>query len=495
MAGIGINQSMGLTQSTILAPQLQQSLHILQAPLLELQTLVRQEIETNPVLEEVPPGEDFENNGDTGLRIDGPNGESPNSSDFEWEDGSNYGQMETDRLAEEFQQLTQLDEDWRAGERAIATSVSRGSDDDERRKFFFDSIPVGTTLQEFLSDQLRLEEVDDERRKIAEMLIGNINDAGYLTVSIEELSKSTGVCPESIEKVLRLIQAFDPAGVGARDLRESLLLQLERAGLADSLESKIVARHLDDLARHRYPKIARRLKVKVDQVQKAAQAIARLDPRPGNRHSPDTSRYVLPDASIVKVGGEFQILLNSEHLPHLRISRAYKEMMANDASGASDYLREKIRGGRFLIRSIQQRQQTLENICRVLLELQRDFFEQGPAFLKPLTMNAVAQRIGVHETTVSRAISGKFLATPFGVFEMRYFFTSGFEVGEGQSLSNTSVKETVAELIKNEDPHAPLSDSQIVEKLEAAGLRIARRTVAKYRDELGLLPSNLRRRY
>lgn len=489
MAGIGMQQGLGLAQTTILAPQLQQSLNILQAPVLELQTLVRQELETNPVLEEVPPGEAAD------LADGGAEGFHPEGDEFAGDNGPGGNGAETDSFAEEFQRLSQLDEDWRAGEAEISASASRGPDDDERRKFFFDSIPVGTTLQEHLLEQLRLEDVDSETAKIAELIIGSIDDAGYLTVPPAELAASAGLPPARVEEALKIVQSFDPPGVGARDLRESLLLQLARAGLADSLEAKIVAGHLEDLARHRYPDIARRLKVRVGQVQAAAEAIARLDPRPGNRYSPDPGRYVVPDASIEKIGGEFQVIMNSEFLPRLRISRTYKEMMANGGAGAADYLREKIRGGKFLIRSIHQRQQTLENICRVILEMQRDFFERGPAFLKPLTMSAVAERIGVHETTVSRAISGKFLATPFGNFEMRYFFTSGFETGQGEVLSNTSVKEAVAEMVRNEDPRAPLSDMQIVEKLAESGLRIARRTVAKYRDELGILPSNLRRRY
>lgn len=484
MAGLGMQQGLGLAQTTILAPQLQQSLNILQAPVLELQTLVRQELETNPVLEEVPPDEPGE----------APEEEADDEPGAE--EGGEGGEDEAfESFVEEFRRLSQIEEDWRADEARLSASLSGGADEEERRKFFFDSIAAGTTLQEHLLGQLGFEELEAETRRAAEALIGSIDEAGYLTADLEELARGAGVTPEGMEEALRVVQGLEPAGVGARDLREALLLQLERAGRGDSLEARIVRDHLDDLARHRYPDIARRLRVDVAEVQEAAEAIGRLDPRPGSRFSPEGGRYVAPDAVVEKDGGEFQVIVNNDYLPRLRISRAYKEMLASGVNGAAEYLREKIRGGKFLIRSIHQRQQTLENICRVIVELQRDFFEKGPAHLKPMTMSEVAERIGVHETTVSRAVSGKYLATPFGTFEMRHFFTSGYRTGEGESLSNASVKEAVAALVKAEDPRAPLSDAQIAERLREKGLEIARRTVAKYREELGILPSNLRRRY
>lgn len=480
-----MQQGLGLAQTTILAPQLQQSLNILQAPALELQALVRQELETNPVLEEAPPDEAGEEAGD----------ELDDETEAEkGEEGA--GEEEAfESFAEEFRRLSQIEEDWRADEARLSASLSGGADEEERRRFFFDSIAAGTTLQEHLLEQVGFEDLDAETRRAAEALIGAIDDAGYLTADLEELARGAGVTPELMRQALRVVQGLEPPGVGARDLREALLLQLERAGRGDSLEARIVRDHLDDLARHRYPDIARRLRVDVAEVQEAAEAIGRLDPRPGGRFSPEGGRYVVPDAVVERDGGEFQVIVNNDYLPRLRISRAYKEMLASGVNGAAEYLKEKIRGGKFLIRSIHQRQQTLENICRVIVELQREFFEKGPAHLKPMTMGEVAERIGVHETTVSRAVSGKYLATPFGMFEMRHFFTPGYRTGEGESLSNTSVKEAVAALVRGEDPRAPLSDAQIVEKLREKGLEIARRTVAKYREELGILPSNLRRRY
>ncbi len=472
MAGPGMQQVAGLnlTQTTILAPQLQQSLQILQAPVLELRTLVQQEMETNPVLEEV--GSDAESDGDS-------------------------AETAADDFAEEFDRLSQLDDEWRETFSERNEGLGRSSDDEERRQFFFDSIPVETTLQQHLLDQVKMSDLSEEQAKIAELLIGNIDDAGYLQSSISEISNSSGVPMSELEHVLSFLQRLHPAGVGARDLRECLLLQLERKGKEGSLEYRIISRFLDQLGRHRYPEIARKLGCSVDLVQNAAGYIAKLDPRPGYLFSPEPNRYVLPDASIEKIGDDYQIILNNDQIPHLRISRTYKEIMAqkNGASEVSDYIRDKIRGGKFLIKSIHQRQLTIYNICQQILERQRDFFDFGPSHLKPLTMVQVADAVGVHETTVSRAINGKYLATPHGLFEMRYFFTSGYRTSEGDDLSNTSVKEAIAELVRNEDSRMPLSDKEIVELLAAKGVEIARRTVAKYRDELNILPSNLRRKY
>ncbi len=469
MSGTGMQQVAGLnlSQSTILAPQMQQSLQILQAPTLELRALVQQELEANPVLEEVPP------------------------------DASDDRQGEEDDFAEEFERLVELDDEWRDHLAQSNSAISRSSEDDERRQFFFDSIPVEETLQQHLIDQLNLSDSHSELMKMAELIIGNIDDAGYLQGSIEDLSNATGVPLDQLSEALSLVQGFHPPGVGARNLRECLLLQLERSERTATTEYRIIADHLDELARHRYPDIARRLGLRIDQIQTAAGNIAMLDPRPGHLFSPAPQRYVLPDVTIERIGEEFVIQINNEQIPHLRISKTYKDLMAAKTAEnrVGDYIRDKIRGGKFLIKSIHQRQETIFNIAREILERQREFFEKGPAMLKPLTMVQVAEAVGVHETTVSRAISGKFVDTPYGLFEMRYFFTSGYKTADGTDMSNTSVKEALAELVRGEDPLTPLSDKEIVDLLSAKGVDIARRTVAKYRGELNILPSNLRRRF
>jgi RNA polymerase sigma-54 factor len=334
-------------------------------------------------------------------------------------------------------------------------------------------------------------------RKTAELIIGNIDDNGFLQTTPEEMGLNPGIPQEDFEHMLTLIQSFHPPGVGARDLRECLLIQLKREGRQNGLEYKIISEHMQDLGKRRFPEIARRMGISTEQVQKCANNIAQLDPRPGAIFAEAPKNYVLPDVTVEKVNGEYQIILNGEQIPHLRISNTYKDIMAQDRNGSDvkDYIRDKIRSGKFLIKSIHQRQQTISNIAHQIVKRQRDFFEHGSAHLKPMTMVQIADAVGVHETTVSRAISGKYMATPQGVLEMKYFFTPGYETATGESMSNTSVKEAILDLVKSEDGNSPLSDKEIVEILSERGIPIARRTVAKYRTELNILPSNMRRKY
>ncbi len=472
-----MQQTQSLALHQILSPQLQQSLLILQTPLLELRNLVQQEMETNPVLEELPEE----------ARAD-ERGEAEPSAD--------------DNFDNEFQKLASLDEEWRdymAQSASYSFDGSRNSREaQDKRQFLFDSIPVQDTLQQNLIGQLNQSVLSGSDRKAAELVIGNIDDNGFLQSTPEEMALNSGIPREDFEKMLALIQSFYPAGVGARDLRECLLIQLQRQEKENTLEYKIVSEHMEDLGRRRFPEIARRMGMSVEDVQKAANNIARLNPRPGQVFAAAPQNYVLPDVIVEKVDGEYQITLNNEQIPHLRISNLYKDIIAsgNSQSGeVKDYIRDKIRSGKFLIRSIHQRQQTIFNIAQQIVSRQRDFLDHGPSHLKPMTMREVADAVGVHETTVSRAVSGKYTATPQGVFEMKYFFTSGYQTATGESLSNISVKEAILDLVKHESGSAPLSDHEMVEILGERGIPIARRTVAKYRDELNILPSHMRRKY
>jgi RNA polymerase sigma-54 factor len=311
------------------------------------------------------------------------------------------------------------------------------------------------------------------------------------------MALNTGIAQDDFETMLLLIQSFYPPGVGARDLRECLLIQLKREGRGSSLEYKIIQDHMADLGKRRFPEIARRMGIGVEQVQKCANNIAQLDPRPGQIFAAAPQNYVLPDVTVEKIDGEYQVILNGEQIPHLRISNTYKDIMSQDGNGSEvkDYIRDKIRSGKFLIKSIHQRQQTISNIAHEIVKRQREFLDHGTAHLKPMTMVQIADVVGVHETTVSRAISGKYMSTPQGVFEMKYFFTPGYQTATGESMSNTSVKEAILDLVKNENGTSPLSDKEIVEILSERGIPIARRTVAKYRTELNILPSNMRRKY
>jgi RNA polymerase sigma-54 factor len=472
MAGQGMHQSQNLALQQILAPQLQQSLLILQTPLLELRNLVQQEMETNPVLEELPDES----------RTDERDDDAPSADN---------------NFKEEFKKLVSLDEEWRDYMAQSSGSSGRSQEAQDKRQFFFDSIPVQETLQQNLIGQLNQTVLNADDRKTAELIIGNIDDNGFLQSTPEEMALSSGVPKEDFEKMLALIQGFYPPGVGARDLRECLLIQLQREGRESSLEYRILSEHMEDLGRRRFPEIARRMAISVEDVQRAANKIARLNPRPGQVFAAAPQNYVLPDVTVEKVDGDYQVILNNEQIPHLRISNIYKDIVAQGDNGAEvkDYIRDKIRSGKFLIRSIHQRQQTIFNIAQQIVTRQRDFVEHGPSHLKPMTMGEIADAVGVHETTVSRAVSGKYMATPQGIFEMKYFFTPGYQTATGESMSNTSVKEAILDLVKHERGNAPLSDQQLVEILTERGIPIARRTVAKYRTELNILPSHMRRKY
>jgi RNA polymerase sigma-54 factor len=464
-----MQQNLNVSLQQVLAPQLQQSLQILQVPMLELRNLIQQEIQSNPVLEEDITEPSIEDR-----------------------------KQEADEFKEEFERLAKLDDEWRDYMAQNNSYSQKSQEDEERRQFFFDSIISHETLQQHLMEQLNNGDLDGEDRKTAELIIGNIDDLGFLQTSPDEMAQNTGMALDELQRVLEVIQTFHPVGVGALDLRDCLLIQLHRLGKEQSLEYRIVDKHLDDLGKRRYPEIARRLGTTVDQVQRCANFIATLDPKPGQIFTADPNNYVLPDVDVLKIGEDnYQITLNGEQIPHLRISNTYKDLMAQENNGneVKDYIREKIRSGKFLIKSIHQRQQTISNIAHEIVARQKEFLEKGSSALRPLTMVQIADAVGVHETTVSRAISGKYMATPQGVFEMKYFFTPGYQTEDGTSMSNTSVKEAIADLVKGENPKNPLSDKEIVEILGGRGIPIARRTVAKYRSELNILPSNMRKSF
>src|SRR6266446_4417657 len=400
MAGPGMHQSQNLSLHQVLAPQLQQSLLILQAPLLELRNLVQQEMETNPVLEELPNEPDADERSDADTAAD-------------------------EKFKEEFDKLAKLDEEWRDYMAQSSSYSGRSQEAEDKRQFFFDSIVTQETLQQHLMSQLNQQVLNANDRKTAELIIRNIDDNGFLQTTPEEMALNTGIPQEDFEHILTLIQSFYPPGVGARNLQECLLIQLKRAGKGNGLEYKIIAEHMPDLGKRRFPEIARRMGVTVEQVQKCANNIAQLEPRPGAIFAEAPKNYVVPDVTVEKINGEYQIILNGEQIPNLRISNTYKDIMAKEGNGneVKDYIRDKIRSGKFLIKSIHQRQQTISNIAHQIVSRQREFFDKGSSQLKPMTMVQIADAVGVHETTVSRAISGKYMATPQGVYEMKYFFT------------------------------------------------------------------------
>lgn len=494
--GLHLSQKMALSQ--VLAPQLQQSLALLQAPTLELKALVEQELQQNPVLEEVTVSEmemrEKSENEDPGGRDAADPAEPP--ADVKFDPATEKPSAPVDDFGAEFERLSQMDQEWRDHFSQTNLPIRQSQEAEERRQFMFDTLVAGTSLQETLLEQMRFSDLSNEQRPVAEMIIGNIDDFGYLKASVDELAFSTNIPAETIAAVLKVVQGFHPPGVGARDLRECLLLQLERAGREKSLEYRIVRDHMESLGKRRLPEIARACGISVDQVQMSVARIGHLEPRPGRDFLPDNEHYISPEVFVQKIGDDYTVTTNNEQIPHLRISNVYKDLMsqADSTNDVRDYIREKIRAGKFLIKSLQQRQQTILNIANEIVKRQREFMDKGVAYLKPMTMVQVAEVVGVHETTVSRAVSNKYIDTPQGVFEMKYFFTSGIQTSTG-GVSNTSVKDMVAEMFAKENQNKPLSDQEIVKMLGEKGIVIARRTVAKYRAELNILPSNLRKVY
>lgn len=488
--------------SQVLAPQLQQSLALLQAPTLELRALVEQELQQNIALEEVSAMEaelqDKEEKDGEVPTTDAADPSEPPADMYNDPATTKESNEPVDDFQAEFEKLTQMDQEWRDYYNQTNIPQRTNEDDEERRQFMFDSLTSSGSLQENLLEQIRLSDLADDDQQIAELLVGNIDDKGFLQTSLQDMAMMTSLPVDRIEEVLKKLQViFHPAGIGSRDLRECLMLQLERQDRQKTIEYKILDEHFDALGKRRIPEIARGLGVSLDHVQEAMARIAHLDPRPGNAFQPENQVYIVPEVFVEKKNDEWVISTNNDHIPRLRISNVYKDLMAqaNSSPEIRDYIRDKIRAGKFLIKSIHQRQQTITNIAKEIVKRQSEFFEKGVTHLKPLTMVQVAEVVGVHETTVSRAVSGKYMQTPQGIFEMKYFFTSGIQTEDGAGVSNTSVKDMVSDMFKKEDTTKPLSDQEVVAMLKAKGINIARRTVAKYRSELNILPSNLRKVY
>jgi RNA polymerase sigma-54 factor len=484
MSGHAISQDLRQrqTQQLVLAPQLRQSLKILQVAALDLRSVIQQELQSNPTLEEMPTEDaSFEKETGTDSNAAGDAADTREEMDF----------------SKEFEILSKLDDDWRDHMAQIGGAQPYTNEDAEKRQHFFDSLVTETSLQEHLMRQAELADIDPTTLDALRYLVGSLDDRGFLTQTPADIALQTRLPLETVQSAVKLLKTFQPPGIGSQSLQECLLTQLAAKGRGESLASRIVRDHFALLTRRRIPEIARKLGARMDDVQSAIEDISVLDPAPGRRFAEDSNRVVSADVTVEKDGGEWKIILNTDYIPRLRISNTYKELIAKGTLSKTelDYLREHIRSGKFLINSIQQRQQTIERITREIIKVQGEFFEHGVSKLKPLTMTQIAGVVGVHETTVSRAIANKYIKTPHGVFEFKYFFTPGYEADSGASVSNTSVKEMINDLVMLEDKAHPLSDQEIVAKLQEKGINIARRTVAKYREELNVLPSNLRRDY
>ncbi|HEY1108523.1 MAG TPA: RNA polymerase factor sigma-54 [Opitutaceae bacterium] len=510
MSGPGFSQDLRQrqTQSLVLAPQLRHSLKILQVAALDLRSVIQEELQSNPTLEELPmEGVSLDKPADDGGGEGSEGGESGGASGSQVGDASesaaqaDHSDTKRDEMDfskdKEFEILGKLDEDWRDHMASVGGTQPYTSEDAERRQHFFDSLVSETSLQEHLMQQAELADLSPQALEGMRHLVGSLDDRGFLTQTPNDIALQTGLPLDAVQEALKLLKTFDPPGIGAKDLADCLVLQLAAKGRGGSLASRMIRDYFDLLTRRRIPELARKLGADAEDVQSAIEEIGKLDPAPGRRFAEDNNRVVVPDVTVEKDDEEWKISLNSDYIPRLRISSTYRDLIAKGSLSKDerDYLRERMRSGKFLIDSIEQRQRTIERITREIINAQKEFFENGVSALKPLTMTQIADVVGVHETTVSRAIANKYVRTPHGVFDFKYFFTPGYQADSGAAVSNTSVKEMIADLINMEDKGAPLSDQELVAKLQDKGIKIARRTVAKYREELGILPSNLRRDY
>ena len=483
------------TQSLVLAPQLRQSLKILQVAALDLRSVIQEELQSNPTLEELPmEGMSIEKDEGAKPDSDGPGDDGPGDGPHEAPPEQKRDEMD---FSKEFEILGKIDDDWRDYMASAGGAQPYTADDAERRQHFFDSVATETSLQEHLMRQAEMTDLSPDAMAAMNHLVGSLDDRGFLTVSAPDVALQTGLPLSSVQEAVAALKAFEPPGIGAESLAECLLAQLAARGRRESLASRIIRDHFELLTRRRIPELARKLGAASDDVQGAIEEIGKLDPAPGRRFAEDQNRVVVADVTVERDGDEWKIHLNNDYIPRLRISSTYRDMIAKGtlSKDERDYLRERMRSGKFLIDSIEQRQRTIERITREILKAQAPFFEHGVSHLKPLTMTQIAEVVGVHETTVSRAIANKYIRTPHGVFEFKYFFTPGYQNDSGAAVSNTSVKEMIADMVAAEDKASPFSDQELVARLQEKGINIARRTVAKYREELGILPSNLRRDY
>ena len=510
----GLRQVQKQTQSLVLAPQLRQSLKILQVPALELRSAILEELQTNPLLEEIGgndeslDGENLEPSPDELAdvqenELDEPNTDSDDTNENSSENEDDWDDPVEDLMdmdfSDEFSVLQEMQEDLREHyEREYEGEAQLGnSEAEEKRQFFFDSLVAETSLQEHLLDQLKMTDTTDGQVKACEYLIGSLDENGFLPTPLSEIGLLSELPLRDLQDGLKILQSFDPIGIASLDLQNCLLKQMEARMWEGTLAYRIVSEQFNLLVRRRVPELSRKLSQPTHAIHEALKEISELDPAPGKRFSEDSNQAVAADAEVEKVGKEWVIHLNNDYVPRLRLNKTYKELITKGTLSPKEkeYVRNQMRAGKFLINSIEQRQNTIERITKKILEKQEEFFLHGTSKLHPMTMSQVAEEIDVHETTVSRATANKYLRTPHGLFPFKYFFTPGYSGKDGEAVSNTSVKEIIGSIIEQEDPKKPLSDRAIVDVLAKRDIKLARRTVAKYREELGIAPTNLRRQY
>jgi len=477
-----IRQNLKLTQTLIMTQKLQQAIKLLQLSRLELLGEIHQVLETNPVLEE----SHIEEKGESGQEQE----VFTISGEQETQEGEASNGSEAKSAAEEW--------DWDSYLQDRLMPSPTFSEFEERESPPFENLNAQkTTLKSHLIWQLRMAELDEKAEAIGAMIIGNLDRDGYLRATVEEIAEELNESPERVTEVLEIIQSLDPPGVAARDLKECLLLQLKASGQPDPIVTAIVENHLHNLGNKNYQAIARDLKISQEKVFQASEVIFKLDPKPGREFDAEDADYISPDVHVQKVGNEYVISLNEDGLPKLRVNSFYLEALRNPESlpeNVKSYIQKHLDNALWFIRSIHQRQKTLYKVTESIVRFQREFLDQGLSHLKPLTLRQVAEDVQMHESTISRVTTNKYIHTPQGVFDLKYFFNSGINHILGDQIASESVKEKIRQIVQGENPENPLSDQEIADLLRRDNVIIARRTVAKYRGMLGVLPSSKRKR-
>ena len=479
-----------LSQSLMMTPQLQQAIKLLQLGRLEFKEAIEKEMLENPVLEELKDEDGGASSAQAGSEDGNSNSETGSEPPHEGSSDSEGGADAPQEPKMDWEGYLENYTDYRA-----STTPRSFNEEDERPQAEV-NVAKPESLVEHLISQARLAEIPKEDETILLHVIGNLDRDGYLRATFDEIAKSCEASVEHVQQVVDLVRTFDPPGITARDLKECLMIQLEHMGLGDSLEARIINSHLDLLGKRKYDSIAKAEQIPVEAVYKAVTAIQSLEPRPGRPFSDETARYITPDIYVQRIGNEFVISLNEDGMPKLRISPYYLSMLRakeGDDSPNRQYLNERLKAATWLIKSIHQRQQTMYRVTESIVKFQREFLLHGISKLKPLVLKDVADDIGMHESTVSRVTTNKYVHTPQGVLELKFFFTTGIKTAEGE-VSSSSIKEKIRALIQSETPDDPLSDQKIVDSLKAEHVDIARRTVAKYREALGIESSSRRKK-
>jgi RNA polymerase sigma-54 factor len=479
---IEMRQQMKLSQQLVMTPQLQQAIKLLQLSRLELQDVIRQELEENPVLDEAMELEDS------------PEPDQIELLEREAAPAVEEGEFKEVKAGEE----TLREMDWDSYIEGYNYSAGEQyHDDDDERPSYENILTKKGTLVDHLMWQLNLTRLTQDESRVGAEIIGNIDDEGYFRASLGDIAAACGVDEPFVEAVLMKVQEFDPVGVAARNLRETLLIQVRHLGMGGSLVENILRDHLKELEAKKYKQIAKEEGVDVNDVFTAAKIIASLDPNPGRVFSQEDVQYISADIFVYKIGDDYVVVLNEEGLPNLRLNPLYAgEGRANRSldAKAEEYISDKMRSALWLIKSIQQRQRTIYKVSRSIVKFQRDFFDRGIEHLKPLVLRDVAEDIGMHESTISRVTTNKYMQTPQGLFELKYFFNSGISMTGGDFIASESVKRKIKEIVDNEDPRRPYSDQRLVELLAEDNINIARRTITKYREMLRIGSSSERKR-